>query len=222
MELNNYHLHELHIAECAGHPQRIMPPISKGDRKVLDVGCGAGQILIASKFEPGTTVIGLDRDEAALSLGRQLDKTICFVRGRAESLPFQTEQLDFVFSRVALPYMQVHQSLAEIWRVLKSGGRVWLVLHPYQMVLGEIFRAIQQLRIRRVLVCLYVIANGIVLNSIGKEFHLPFRKDYYESFQTIKGIIKLLRRVGFEEIHAEQNGFFVATARKQSTMNLVA
>jgi hypothetical protein len=52
------------------------------------------------------------------------------------------------------------------------------------------------------------------LNLLGREFHLPFRKDYYESFQTIKGISKLLRKAGFEEIKAERNGFFVATARK--------
>jgi len=52
------------------------------------------------------------------------------------------------------------------------------------------------------------------LNSVGREFHLPFRKDYYESFQTTRGISKLLRKTGFEDIRAERNGFFVATARK--------
>lgn len=214
MTVDNYHLNELCIAKTAGHPQRILPPVLKGDLRILDLGCGAGQTLIATKFEPGATIIGLDVDESALSLGRQLDKTISFVCARAESLPFQNEYFDFVFSRVAVPYMHVHQSLAEIWRVLKRGGRIWLVLHPYSMVLKESLGALRRLQIRRVIVCLYVIANGIALNSLGKEFHLPFRKDYYESFQTINGIRKLLRKIGFDEITAEQNGFFVATARK--------
>lgn len=214
MAVDNYHLNELCIAKTAGHPQRILPPVMKGDLRILDLGCGAGQTLIATNFEPGTTVIGLDVDKSALSLGRQLDKTICFVCARAESLPFQSEYFDFVFSRVALPYMQVHQSVAEIWRVLKTGGRIWLVLHPYSMVLKETLGALRRLQIRRLVVCLYVIANGIALNSVGKEFHLPFRKGYYESFQTINGIRKLLRKIGFDEIKAEQNGFFVATARK--------
>ena len=110
--------------------------------------------------------------------------------------------------------MNVHETLAEIWRVLKRGGRVWLVLHPYSMVLKEAFEALTRLKIRRVVVCLYVIANGMVLNLFGREFHLPFRKQYYESFQTIGGIRKLLENVGFEEIRAERNGFFVATAMK--------
>jgi len=214
MELSNHHLDELRIATTQGHPRRIMPPVMKGDRRVLDVGCGAGQTLIATNFEPGTTVIGLDVDESALSLGRQLNKTICFVRARAENLPFQTEQLDFVFSRVALPYMHLHDTLSEILRVLKTGGRVWLVLHPYPMVFKETLAALSRLKIRRAVVCFYVMVNGMMLNSFGKEFHLPFRKDYYESFQTVKGIRKLLRKAGFDDIRAERNGFFVASARK--------
>ena len=214
MELNNYHLEELAIATTAGHPKRILPPVTKADRIVLDIGCGAGQTLIATDFEPGTTVIGLDVDKSALSLGRQLAKQINFVCARAECLPFQGERLDFVFSRVALPYMNVHESLFEIRRVLKRGGRVWLVLHPYSMVFRETVEALTRLKIRRAVVCLYVIANGIVLNSLGKEFHLPFSNDYHESFQTMRGISKLLRKAGFDEIRAERNGFFVATARK--------
>ena len=214
MESDNYHLDELRIAKTAGHPQRILPPITKAHRKVLDIGCGAGQTLMATNFEPGTTVIGLDVDKSALTLGRQLDKNISFVCARGECLPFQAERLDFVFSRVALPYMNVHETLFEIRRVLKSGGTLWLVLHPCSMVLKETVLAVSHLRIKRAAVCLYVIANGVVLNLLGREFHLPFRKDYYESFQTAKGISRLLRKAGFEEIKAEQNGFFVATAKK--------
>lgn len=215
MASDNYHLEELSIATTAGHSQRLLPPVTKADRVVLDVGCGAGQTLIATDFETGTTIIGIDVDKSALSLGRQLSaKPINFVCGRAENLPFQAERLDFVFSRVALPYMNVHETLSEIRRVLKRGGRVWLVLHPYSMVLKEIAEALTRFQIRRVVVCLYVIANGTVLNLFGKEFHLPFRKQYYESFQTIGGIRKLLEKVGFEEVRAERNGFFVATATK--------
>ena len=214
MAVDNYHLNELCIAKTTGHPRRILPPVMKGDLRILDLGCGAGQTLIATNFEPGTTVIGLDVDESALSLGRQLDKTISFVCARAESLPFQSERLDFVFSRVSLPYMHLHDTLSEIWRVLKTGGRIWLVLHPYSMVLKETAEALSRLKIKRAAVCFYVLANGMILNSLGKEFHLPFRKDYYESFQTMRGITKLLRKAGFEEIRAERKGFFVASARK--------
>ena len=214
MAVDNYHLHELCIAKTAGDPRRILPPVMKTDRRILDLGCGAGQILMATDFAPGTTMVGLDVDESALSLGRQLDKTICFVCARAERLPFQTGYFDLVFARVALPYMHMHDSLAEIWRVLKTGGRVWLVLHPSTMIVKEALAALSRLQIKRVLVSLYVIANGIALNSVGKEFHLPFRRDYYESFQTRRGIRAMLEKIGFDEIKAERDRFFVATARK--------
>jgi len=213
-ETTNYHLDELRIAKTARNPHRILPPIISTDRKVLDVGCGAGQTLLATNFEPGTIVIGLDVDKSALSLGRQLDKNINFVCATAECLPFQTASLDFVFSRVALPYMNVHKTLFEICRVLKTGGRVWLVLHPYSMIFRETVDALSRLKLKRAVVCVYVMVNGVVLNLFGKEFHLPLRTHYYESFQTIRGITKLLRRAGFDDIRAERNGFFVATATK--------
>ena len=214
MESTNYHLDELRIASTPGHAHRILPPVLNTDQTILDVGCGAGQTLIATAFSPGTTVIGLDRDESALHLGRQLDATIRFVCARGQSLPFQSERLDFVFSRVALPYMHLSDTLSEIFRILKSRGRIWLVLHPYSMVLNETLQALYRLRVMRAAVCLYALSNGIVLNTVGKEFHLPFRRHYYESFQTVRGIQKLLRRAGFEDIQAERNRFFVATARK--------
>ena len=214
MELRNYHLDELRIANTPGHSHRIMPPVLSSDRTILDVGCGAGQTLIATEFNPGTIVIGLDRDESALNLGRQLDQTIGFVCARGESLPFESERFDFVFSRVALPYMGLSDTLSEIRRVLKIQGRVWFVLHPYSMILKEMLDALTRLKLKRAVVCLYVIANGTVVNLLGKEFRLPFRKHYHESFQTVGGIKKLLRKAGFQDIHAERKNFFVATARK--------
>jgi ubiquinone/menaquinone biosynthesis C-methylase UbiE len=214
MELTDYHLEELHIATSPAHVQHIMPPVLSSDRTVLDVGCGAGQTLIASTFEPGTTVVGVDCDRSALKLGRQLDDSICFVCGKGENLPFTTECFDFVFSRVALPYMHVSHTLSEIRRVLKPGGRVWLVLHPPSIVLREMRDALSQWKIKRAIVCLYVISNGIVLNSLGKEFQLPFKRHYHESFQTAGGIKRLLQNAGFRDIQTERTRFFVATARK--------
>ena len=214
MELTDYHLEELHIATSPGHVQHIMPPILSSDRTVLDVGCGAGQTLIATAFEPGTTVVGVDCDMSALELGRQLDDTICFVCAKGENLPFKPERFDFVFSRVALPYMHLDHTLSEIRRVLKPGGRVWFVLHPLSMVMREMRDALSQWKIKRAIVCLYVISNGIVLNSLGRQFQLPFKRHYHESFQTAGGIKRLLQNAGFRDIQTERKRFFVATARK--------
>lgn len=110
--------------------------------------------------------------------------------------------------------MQLNHTLSEICRVLKTGGRVWFVLHPPSMVLREMRDALAQWKIKRAIVCVYVIGNGILLNSLGKQFQLPFKRHYHESFQTTGGIKKLLQKAGFRDIQTERTRFFVATARK--------
>jgi ubiquinone/menaquinone biosynthesis C-methylase UbiE len=47
-----------------------------------------------------------------------------------------------VISRVALPYMHIPMALAEIARVVKSGGHVWLTLHPFAMTREQILSAV--------------------------------------------------------------------------------
>lgn len=207
-------MQELCIASTTSDPRRIMPPILPSYRRILDVGSGAGQTLIAAELDPATTAIGLDINLSALTLGRQLDPNIHFVCGKGEALPFQSENLDFVFSRVALPYMHMQTSLSEIRRVLRVGGSIWLVLHPGSTVVKDFLANLLRLKIKRAIYCLYVMVNGVALNCLRTELHLPFRPLHYESFQTVGGIKRLLREVGFDEIHAEKNDFFVATAKK--------
>lgn len=47
-----------------------------------------------------------------------------------------------MISRVALPYMHIPMALAEIARVVKSGGHVWLTLHPFAMTREQILSAV--------------------------------------------------------------------------------
>ena len=79
MDVLTPHLAELRVALTLDDPRRIMPAIPAGCRRVLDVGCGAGQTLIGSDLEPGVVACGADRDVAALQLGRQLTERVTFV-----------------------------------------------------------------------------------------------------------------------------------------------
>ena len=62
MDSTDYHLQELAIANCPADPRHILPPVSASHRWLLDVGCGAGQTLIASRLDPGVKVCGVDPD----------------------------------------------------------------------------------------------------------------------------------------------------------------
>jgi ubiquinone/menaquinone biosynthesis C-methylase UbiE len=216
MDSDNYHLRELSIAKSAGDQRRIMPPIDESYRRILDVGCGAGQTLIASDLTPDVMALGVDIDQSALSLGRQIDRNIQFVCAKGEALPFRDECVDFVFSRVALPYMHLHKTLSEMWRVLRIGGNLWIVLHPCSTTIKEIFGKLSDWEIKDAIYRLYVLSNALLIHVLGKEFSWPFTNPRYESCQTIRGITKLLRRAGFEEIETEKSNFFVVAAKKRS------
>jgi ubiquinone/menaquinone biosynthesis C-methylase UbiE len=212
MSSGHYHLLELAIATDVTDPRRIMPPIGPSHRRILDVGCGAGQTLIASRFDAGVVACGVDVDLGALWLGRSLDRRLRLVCARGETLPFRPASFDLVISRVAIPYMHVQRALGEMWRVMKAGGELWIVLHPLAFVLRHLRQGALGLRPRACAYQLYVLASGLALHLSGRQF--PWLAGTYESFQTTRAISRALRRAGFGEIRVHRDRFFIATARR--------
>ncbi|HKY04880.1 MAG TPA: class I SAM-dependent methyltransferase [Blastocatellia bacterium] len=214
MESEEYHLAELSVAADGTDSRRIMPPILDSYSRILDVGCGAGQTLIASNTGPGVFAAGVDVNLSALALGKKLDGRFGFVCAKGEALPFQTGSFDFVFSRVSLPYMHLNNALSEMCRVLRVGGSLWIVLHPFSMAAGRFLENLSQLKIKGAIYSLYVLANGLSIHSVGKQIPLRSRSGINESFQTNRGISRELRRAGFDNIVIERGRFFVVTASK--------
>jgi ubiquinone/menaquinone biosynthesis C-methylase UbiE len=207
-----YHLRELAVARDPTSPAHLLPAIGAADRAILDIGCGAGQTLIAAPLPKGCTAVGLDLDREALALGRTLTTAVEFVAGRAESLPFGAERFDLVISRVALPYADVPRAVRELARVLRPGGRCWLVLHPFSFAARELAAAARGGRVRAILYQLYVVANGVSLALLGRQFAYPLRRSRFESVQTPRGMRRVLERAGFEGIAVDDGRFFIVTA----------
>ncbi len=126
-----YHLDELKIALDPNHPKHILPPALPSSKRVLDIGCGAGQTLIARY--PDRVSFGLDIDVDALQIGRSLTDRVRFVCGKAENLPYSNAQFDMVIARVSLAYTNISAALKEIHRVLKKDGELWITLHPFSI-----------------------------------------------------------------------------------------
>lgn len=100
--------------------------------RVLDLGCGTGKLLgrLADRF-PDLQGTGLDFSEEMLSQaklrGLHRDR-LTYVGGNVESLPFDASQFDAAFSTISfLHYPQPQTVLAEVSRVLRIGGRFYLV-----------------------------------------------------------------------------------------------
>ena len=213
-EVAEYHLAELAVARDPRDPRRVMPDVPRDARAVLDVGCGAGQTLIALDVPQGVTLrCGVDVDVGALALGRQLDAGLALAQARGEALPFADGSFDLVLCRVALPYMDVPQAVREMARVLRPGGTLWLVLHPVRIALSALAAHVRRGQPRGVLFQLYVLANGLALHVAGRQFRFPFGRRQFESAQTWRGVARALRAAGLEGA-ASRGAFFVVTARK--------
>jgi ubiquinone/menaquinone biosynthesis C-methylase UbiE len=214
MDSTSYHLDELRVASDPNHRDRLMPPILPGQKRILDVGCGAGQTLIASKLATNVVSVGVDVDHSALKLGKQLNNTVNFACATGEALPIKSDYFDLVFSRVALPYMHIQLALTEMWRVLRAGGTLWMSLHPFSMVARELLNNMSHFEFKAAAHRGYVLTNGLTAHLFGQEFRSPFGARRYESFQTTKMITKMLANIGFADIKTTRDHFFIVTATK--------
>ena len=87
-----------------------------------------------------TTVVALDFSAGMVAEGRKKHKKIEFVEGNAEQLPFPDNQFDAVTISFGLRNVNdPKQALAEMFRVLKPGGR--LVVCEFSKPPIAIFRA---------------------------------------------------------------------------------
>lgn len=113
-------------------------PLLAGDIRpgetVLDVGCGAGvdMLRVAARVGPTGKVHGVDLTAAMVEKAvrhiRQMGlRNVWAEESSAESLPFADETFDVVTSNGVLNLSpQKRICLAEIHRVLKHGGRLYL------------------------------------------------------------------------------------------------
>jgi ubiquinone/menaquinone biosynthesis C-methylase UbiE len=122
--------------------------VEPGD-SVLDVGCGTGEVTLLAKKRAGNgDVYGIDPAPEMIAVARKkaarqgLD--IDFRVGVIEALPFPDSSIDVVTSSLMMHHLPGHlkeRGLAEIYRVLKPGGRLLIAdfMRPTGAFLNHVF-----------------------------------------------------------------------------------
>jgi SAM-dependent methyltransferase len=92
--------------------------------RLLDVGCGAGGLLVKAKAR-GASIKGLDATPELVAIAKRRLPGIDIVLGEIEALPFDDAEFDLVTGFNAFQYAAdpVH-ALEEARRVLRPGGAV--------------------------------------------------------------------------------------------------
>lgn len=184
----------------------ILPVVSPDYRKILDLGCGSGDTLHALGLPSDAVLVGLDLDFDALKVLRQRSVNVGLICGNGELLPFKEGYFDFVFSKVALPYMDIPVALREVNRVLREGGQLWITLHRFRMAAKGILGDLETFDLRDAVYQFYVMANGLALELLGRQFRFPANRRRCESTQTIGGITRALLGAGFCDVQFEIRG----------------
>jgi len=111
--------------------------------RVLDLGCGTGA-LVVELAKAGAHVVGLDTFEEAGGIDRQIAEarlreagvSAQLLAGSAAALPFENGQFDLVVNIGMLehiPPVGRQRMLAEMLRVVRPGGHLFLIAGPTAM-----------------------------------------------------------------------------------------
>jgi ubiquinone/menaquinone biosynthesis C-methylase UbiE len=105
--------------------------------RVLDVGCGTGQLArwIAERVGPKGSVVGLDPLAERIDIARSGGGAVRFEVGQAEDLgAFEDASFDAVCMSAVFHWVSDKaKALAEVRRVLRPGGRLGVTTLPHEL-----------------------------------------------------------------------------------------
>jgi SAM-dependent methyltransferase len=125
------------------YEEQILPLIAAGllgSTRVLDVGCGEGQVSRLAAQIPGVElVVGVDPTWAQVVVGVDKAGGVNVAQGTAASLPFPDGSFDAAVACLVFEHIEdVDAAIGEVGRILRPGGRfLFLLNHPLLQTPGS-------------------------------------------------------------------------------------
>ncbi len=167
-------------------------PKSFNKPMIVDLGVGPG-LLSTEIFRliPDVKILGVDPSIEMLKYARENIKNTNFEakKGRADSIPLESEKADVVVSRFTLTYWDSPEAgFKEIYRILKSGGICVLE------VLNKDFPKWK----------LFLIKIQMYLKSAGNNV-INYHINAYKTAYSIDDVKRFLKVTNFNIIYIEYN-----------------
>ena len=167
--------------------------------KVLDVGCGRGEIL-RHAARLGADAFGIDYAEVAVNMSQQvIGTTEGIVPGKtgvaqadAKTLPFADESFDRVLLFDVVEHLypwELHQALLEARRVLKADGR--LIIHTAPNVWYDRYAYPVVRLVRRLM------GQGAQYPKDPRQFLVDVNEHVHVNEQSMMSMRRVLRAAGF-------------------------
>jgi ubiquinone/menaquinone biosynthesis C-methylase UbiE len=161
------------------------------DQRVLDLGCGRGEVLLRC-LDEGAWAVGVDYAVDALRMTQRIlpERSALLVQADAQALPFATGAFDLILALDIVEHLhqpQLERMLAEAHRLLAPGGRLIVHTMPnlwYYRFGYPLFRLVQRLR-------------GVRLPRNPRD-RLPYVKLMHVNEQSVVSLARNLRAAGFD------------------------
>ena len=127
--------------QYVGRGSRRLAPLfvsyagASANERVLDVGCGTGNLTIALGAVEGVSVTGIDLSAPYVEFARRraAGSSVKFDVGDALNLPYPDRTFDRALSMLALDVLpDAAGGLAEMRRVTKPGGTVFVLVNDFR------------------------------------------------------------------------------------------